>query len=265
MSYRLSIDIGGTFTDSVLLNEETGEIRYWKSPSTPADYSEGVMDSIIKIYTPLDKVGFFTHGTTVGINALIQGKAAQTGLITTKGWRDSIEIGRSNRIEMYDPLYRKPRPLVPRRYRCEVTERLDYKGDTLAKLNKEDVHDAVKIFKYAKLPAVAICLLNSYVNPSHEESIKEIVRASYPGAFISISSDITREYREYERTCTTIINASLMPIISRYLAQLEEKFVGAGYPKGQEIYIMQSNGGIMASKIAKELPVYTVESGQAGG
>lgn len=261
--YRLSTDVGGTFTDSVLLDEETGEIRVSKVPSTPANPAIGTIEGIQKFGIPLDRVSFLVHGTTVVINALIEGKGAKTALITTKGFRDVLEIGRSNRPEMYNALYKKPRPLVPRWLRLEVTERLDPEGRLLVPLDLEELGKLVDVLKKAGVESVAVCLINAYANPRHEEKIGEILAEKLPGVTVSLSHQITRRYYEYERTSTTVQNAYVMPVVRNYLKSLEEKLAADGFTG--ILHIMQSNGGVMTSELARDIPIAMVESGPAAG
>ena len=263
MTYRIATDVGGTFTDAVLLDEETGEVRFEKVPTTPRDFAKGTIDAVDRFGVQLEKCVFLAHGTTVAINALIEGKGAKTGLITTKGFRDVTEIGRSNRTEMYDPLYRKPRPLVDRYLRLEVDERIRYDGSILTALAEEDVNQAVAKFRESEVGSVAVCLMNSYANPVHEIRIGEIVMKNSPNVSVSLSHMITREYREYERTSTTILNAHVMPVVERYLESIEQKLTAREF--SEDLLIMQSNGGTMTCSTARTQPIGMIESGPAGG
>jgi len=263
MTYRIATDVGGTFTDAVLLDEETGEVGFEKVPTTPRDFAKGTMDAIDRFGVQLKKCGFLAHGTTVAINVVIEGKGAKTGLVATKGFRDVAEIGRSNRTEMYDPLYRKPRLLVDRYLRLEVDERVRYDGSVLRALAEEDVNQAVDRFQENEVSSVAICLMNSYTNPVHEIRVGEILRKRLPKMSVSLSHLITREYREYERTSTTILNAYVMPVVERYLESMEQNLAARGF--GEDLLIMQSNGGAMTSATAKGQPIGMIESGPAGG
>jgi len=261
--YRLSTDVGGTFTDGVLLDEETGKITASKVSSTPENPAIGTIEGIEQFAVPLREVSFLSHGTTVVINALIEGKGAKTALVTTRGFRDVLEIGRSNRTEMYDALYSKPQPLVPRYLRLEVGERIDADGAVLEPLDLDELDGMIELLKREKVESVAVCLLNAYANPRHEVEIGKFLRERLPGAAVSLSHLITRRYYEFERTSTTTQNAYVMPVVRRYLNDLEEDLKGRQF--GQVLQIMQSNGGVMAASVARDIPIAMVESGPAGG
>jgi len=261
--YRLSTDVGGTFTDGVLLDEETGRVGISKVSSTPENPAIGTIECIEKLAVPLSEASFLSHGTTVVINALIEGKGAKTALVTTSGFRDVLEIGRSNRTEMYDALYRKPRPIVPRYLRLEVTERIDARGQALEPLSVADLERIVTLLKRENVASVAVCLLNAYANPMHEVSIGEYLEQHLPGIAVSLSHLITRRYYEYERTSTTTQNAYVMPVVRRYLDTLEQELTHRSFDR--VLQIMQSNGGVMAASVAREMPIAMVESGPAGG
>jgi N-methylhydantoinase A len=261
--YRLSTDVGGTFTDGVLLDESTGRIRVSKVSSTPRDPAIGTIECIESFGVPLDEVSFLVHGTTVVINALIEGKGAKTALITTRGFRDVLEIGRSNRVQMYDALYRKPRSLVPRRLCLEVTERITAGGEVLIALRFEELAQLAEKLRREGVQSIAVCLLNAYANPRHEQEIGRYLNERYPEATVSLSHRITRRYYEYERTSTAVQNAYVMPVVQRYLRNLEDE-VGKRRFKSV-VQIMQSNGGTMASPVAREIPIAMVESGPAAG
>ncbi len=261
--YRLCTDVGGTFTDGVLLDETTGKIKVSKVSSTPDNPAIGTIEGIEKFDIPLNEVSFLAHGTTVVINALIEGNGAKTALVTTKGFRDVLEIGRCNRTEMYNALYRKPTPLIPRHLRLEVNERIGPDGETLVPLVEEDLSEIVEYLQEKKIEAIAVCLLNGYANPEHEQAIGRFLAAHYPEATVSLSHQITRRYYEYERTSTTAQNAYVMPVVQRYLNSLEEELSKRQFK--DVLQVMQSNGGVMASPVAREMPIAMVESGPAGG
>jgi N-methylhydantoinase A len=263
MTYKIATDVGGTFTDAVLLDETSGAVKFEKTPTTPTDFSEGTMNATDRFGVSLSEATFFVHGTTVAINILIEEKGAKTGLIATRGFRDIAEIGRSNRPNMYDPLYRKPKPFVERFLRLEVDERVSYDGRIIKPLNETHVNEAIKKFEENEVQSVAVCLFNSYATPIHEIRIGQILRESFPKASVSLSHLITREYREYERTSTTILNAYVMPIVERYLRNMEQRLIGRGFT--YDFLIMQSNGGMMTSTTAMQQPVSMVESGPASG
>lgn len=261
--YRLSTDVGGTFTDGVLLDETTGKIEVSKVSSTPDNPAIGTIQGIEKFGIPLSEVSFLAHGTTVVINALIEGKGAKTALITTKGFRDVLEIGRSNRTEMYDALYKKPTPLVPRHLRLEINERIGSDGLILVPLAIGELPQILEYMRKEKVASIAVCLLNAYANPEHEEAIGKVLRAHYPEATVSLSHQITRRYYEYERTSTATQNAYVMPVVQRYLDSLEEELTQRRFQS--TLQIMQSNGGVMASPVARDMPITMVESGPVGG
>jgi N-methylhydantoinase A len=261
--YRLSTDVGGTFTDGVLLDETTGQIRLSKVLSTPANPAIGTIESTEKFDVNLEEVSFLAHGTTVVINALIEGKGAKTALITTEGFRDILEIGRSNRLEMYNALYKKPDPLIPRYLRFGVKERISATGEVLVPLDEKDLDRIIEEMKRHQVEAVAVCLLNAYTDPRHEEEIGRLLRERYPEVAYSLSHLITRRYYEYERTSTTVQNAYIMPVVGNYLRSLEEELTNRNYKN--VLQIMQSNGGIMTSTVARDIPIAMVESGPAAG
>jgi N-methylhydantoinase A len=259
---RLAVDIGGTFTDAVILDDRGG-IQFSKVPSTPEDYSGGLLNSIDKLQVDLEQVEFFAHGTTTCLNALVMGKLAKTGLLTTKGFRDVLEIGRGNRIEIYNLFYKYPPALVPRAMRLEVGERTLSDGSVHAPLNTTDAMNAIRKLRKVGAQAVAICLIHAYANPQHEQELRDMVTREYPDAVVCASHELSREYYEYERTCTTVINAGLMPLFGKYLTSLEQELGKRKFH--HELYIMQSNGGITTSTVAKTQPVMAINSGLVGG
>jgi N-methylhydantoinase A len=261
--YRLSTDVGGTFTDGVLLDEKTGQIKISKVLTTPSNPAIGTIESIAKFGVNLEDVSFLVHGTTVVINALIEGKGAKTALITTEGFRDILEIGRSNRLEMYDALYKKPAPLVPRYLRFGIRERINAAGDILLPLDIEAMDRIVADMKRYGVEAVAVCLLNAYSNPKHEEEIGQFLQKCYPEVIFSLSNNITRRYYEYERMSTTVQNAYVMPVVRHYLKSLEQELDKRSFKNA--LQIMQSNGGVMTSVVARTIPIGMVESGPAAG
>jgi N-methylhydantoinase A len=261
--YRLSTDVGGTFTDGVLLDEKTGQIKISKVLSTPSNPAIGTIESIVKFGVDLEEISFLVHGTTVVINALIEGKGAKIALITTEGFRDILEIGRSNRLEMYDALYKKPTPLVPRALRFGIRERINAAGEILIPLDLPAMDRIIAEMKRNGVEAVAVCLLNAYSNPIHEEAIGQYLQKCYPDVIFSLSNNITRRYYEYERMSTTVQNAYVMPVVQKYLKSLEDELVSRRYKNA--LQIMQSNGGVMTSLVARTIPIGMVESGPAAG
>ncbi|MFN8591892.1 MAG: hydantoinase/oxoprolinase family protein [Thermomicrobiales bacterium] len=262
MAFRAGVDIGGTFTDLVLIDDE-GAIRVDKVPSTPPNFARGVMDGLAKTEVSVPDLAYFCHGTTAATNAIIEKKGAATGLITTAGFRDVLEIRRADRGSLYDYWWRPPAPLVPRELRREVRERIAFDGKVLEPLQEEDVTRAVAFLRGRGIEAIAICFLNSFTNPDHELRTKELVQAQWPEVFVCTSAEVLPELLEFERTSTTVANAYVGPVISRYLADLEERMRGAGFRS--DVFIMGSSGGMMTSQQAAVLPVATAVSGLAAG
>ncbi len=266
-SYRLGIDIGGTFTDAVLVSEETGEVQIAKVPSTPEDPSIGFLDALTRILEKAElapeSIAFLVHGTTVATNSLIEGKTPKTAFITTAGFRDMLEIARQVRPSLYDVHFEKPRPLVPRNLAFEVPERLDAQGSVLLPLDPSRVEWIAEELEKEGVASVAVCLLHSYSNPAHEQQIRDILLKKNPNLTVSLSSDVLPEFREYFRASTTVVNACLRPVVESYLTglstQLKTQRIHA------ELLVMQSNGGVLTFKTAAEKPVYMVESGPAAG
>ena len=265
--YRLGIDVGGTFTDGILINEETGETRIVKVPSTPKDPSIGFLEAVERILREasikIEDVGYLVHGTTVATNAIIEGNLGPTGFITTEGFRDMLEIQRQIRPSLYDLLFEKPRPLVPRYLCFGIPERLDATGKVLTPLDEQAVASAAKQLKKEGVEALAVCFLHSFRNPAHEKRTREVVHQVFPEAVVSLSSDVAPEFREYFRASTTVINAGLRPIVERYLSNIEDRLRDAGLEG--ELLIMQSSGGVLTFKAARTKPVFMVESGPAAG
>jgi N-methylhydantoinase A len=265
--YRLGIDVGGTFTDGILINEHTGDTRIAKVPSTPRDPSVGFLAAVERILREAEilpkDVSYLVHGTTVATNAIIEGKLAATGFITTDGFRDMLEIQRQIRPALYDLQFEKPRPLVPR-HRCfGIPERLAATGAVLTPLDEEAVAAAALQLRQEDVGAIAVCFLHAYLNPTHEQRTREILREVFPEAVVSLSSEVAPEFREYFRASTTIINAGVRPIVERYLANIEHRLEAAGLEG--ELLIMQSSGGVLTFEAARAKPVFMVESGPAAG
>ncbi|PYN78363.1 MAG: 5-oxoprolinase [Candidatus Rokuibacteriota bacterium] len=263
MAVRIGVDIGGTFTDLVALNEATGTVVTAKALSTPRELLEGVLRCVDQAGVHLADCPFVIHGTTIGINALLERKGARTGLITTQGFRDVLEIGRGNFLKMYDVLYRRPTPLVPRGRCREVPERLTATGDVLVPLDEAAVRTAAQHLLADGVESVAIVFLFSYRDPAHEQRAAEIVTAELPGASVSPSHRISQEWREYERTSTTVVNAYIQPIMDRYLGAFGQGLAGRGF-RGQ-LLVTESNGGAFSLAAARSKPVHTMESGPAAG
>jgi N-methylhydantoinase A len=268
VTYRLSADIGGTFTDLVLL-EEDGCLHVHKTPSTPRDFTNGILTGVQRILGErpgsrgLPDVDMFVHGATVVLNALLQWQLPATGLITTAGFRDVLEIMRTNNPAMYDLQYIKPAPLVPRRLRCEVRERVRHTGEVLTELDEGDVRDAAAVLRAAGVQAVGVCLMHAYANPDHERRVAEILASELPRVTVCLSSDVAPEWREFERSSTTCVNAATVPIMTSYLDRLSRSLSDGGLR--HDLLVMQSNGGVMTTDSARTWPVKTVMSGPSGG
>jgi N-methylhydantoinase A len=267
MTYRLGVDVGGTFTDLVLHDVETNRLEFAKTPSTPENQAKGVANGIKELVDRLDispeAINFFIHGTTVATNTLIERKGAKTALVVTKGFRDVLQIGRQDRPHLYDFRQQKPDPLVPRQLRFEVDERVLYTGEVLTPLADAEVDALIARLRAAKVDAVAVCLLHSYAHPVHEQAIGKALRAKMPELQVSLSYDIVPEFKEYERMSTTAINAYVAPVMERYLRELQRSTARVGLGSG--LHIMQSNGGTMGADAAVERPVHTILSGPAAG
>tara|TARA_B100001123_G_scaffold60819_1_gene65995 strand:+ start:614 stop:2707 length:2094 start_codon:yes stop_codon:yes gene_type:complete len=265
-NFRVGVDIGGTFTDIVFLDDD-GQILARKIASTPDDYSRAVLDGIANGVKELgitaDMVSEVSHGFTVATNAIIEQKGAKTALITTEGFRDILEFRRNRIPRLYDLDYEKPPPLVKRQLRLEVGERMNFQGEVLRPLNREDVDRAVRYVVDNGIESVAVCLLHSYANPAHEQYIAETLANKAPGVNLTISSELLPEMKEYERTSTTVINGYVRPVVERYLTLLTDGLTEMGVRV--PLSVMQSNGGLATSDIAKERPVYCIESGPAAG
>lgn len=260
---RVATDIGGTFTDLVYLDEQSGRVGTAKTDTTPPNFEQGVLDVLRKADLNLGTIRFFVHGTTVIINALTERKGAKTGLITTKGFRDVLEIGRANRPDIYNLYFTKPQPFIPRYLRKEVSERVNYKGEVLTPLNEEEVEQVVEELRREGVEAIAVCFLHSYANPAQEVRCGELIRKLWPEVFVTLSHEVTREWREYERTSTAVLNSYVKPTATRYLDRLEQELRGGGVPGS--LYIMRSNGGTATFEAAKRSPIAIVESGPVAG
>jgi N-methylhydantoinase A len=259
---RIAVDIGGTFTDLVAVDDD-GKVSRSKSLTTPDDFARGIQDCLRGANIDVAGADFFVHGSTVTINAVLERKGARTGLITTKGFRDVYEIGRGNRPEGYNLFFKRPVPLVPRDLRFEVEERLYATGEVFKPLDEESAKATIGALKATGVESVAVCLLHAYANAAHEQRLGELLRQQFPQAYISLSHEILREFREYERTSTTVLNSYVGPIVSRYLVSLERMLSTGGF-RGT-FRVMQSNGGVMSAETAKRMPVTMMESGPVAG
>lgn len=270
MGCRIGIDVGGTFTDFLLVDEK-GNQRILKTPSTPQDPSIGVLNGLREIATKeastlkdfLSHVDIIVHGTTITTNAVITRIYAKTGFITTKGFRDYLNERRGMKRTTYEPYEAPPLPIVPRYLIQGVEERVDCEGNEITPLKEEDVYAAAETFKKEKVEAVAVCFLFSFLNSAHERRTKEILEKELPGIYISISSDVLPQVRIYERASTTVFNACVGPILRRYVDSLMKRLSQDGF--NGVFLVMQSNGGVMSPEVAMEFAVNTLLSGPAGG
>ena len=264
LSYRVAMDIGGTFTDIVVHNTETGTLRASKADTTPADLTEGVLTAIAQLEVPPAEILSFVHGTTQGLNALLERRGSRTLLVTTSGMGDVYRIARGNRTRMFDIHYRKPEPLVSREDTVEVGGRLRYDGSELHPLDEESVRAAAAVARAGGYEAVAVCLLFAYANEAHELAAEAILREELGDEVaVVLSHRVAREWREYERTSSTVLEAYTGPVVRRYLARIEDRFAGEGITSG--VQVMQSSGGIVGAGFAAEHPLQTLLSGPVGG
>ena len=265
--YRIGVDVGGTFTDFTLLDEATDVVRFFKVESTPRDPSEAIESGLRQMLGEfgLDarQVGYLGHGTTVATNIVIERRGAATGLLTTRGFRDVLELGRQARPSIYDYRISKPVPLVPREHRLEVTERIGPDGRTLMALDEASLEAAINALAKAKLESIAICFLHSYRKPEHEQRAKAAVERLMPGVYVSVSSEILPEFREFERVSTTVVNAFVGPRMGAYLERFRARVRALGIPV--EPYTIHSNGGLMSADTVRATPVRTCVSGPAAG
>ncbi len=260
---RIGIDVGGTFTDFVLLDDATGETRTHKCLTTPRDPSEAIEEGMraFERQAPgctarLEEV---IHGTTLVINAIVERKGARTGLVTTRGFRDVLELGREIRYASYDAFAQMPEPLVPRARRLEVEERLRADGGVLTALDERGAREVLRALGDMKVESVAVCLLNSFENPVHELALKRLLAEELPAASVSISYEVLPQIREYERTSTTVTNAYVKPLTGRYLLRFQERLAAMGFHG--RLFIMLSSGGVTSAETAAEFPVRIIESG----
>lgn len=266
---RLGIDIGGTFTDVVLVDEGTGQVKTFKEETTAADLVEGALRGVRQLLgregIAPESIDLVAHGTTLASNAVLEGTGCRTGLLTSKGFRDVLEMARGARPPeyVYDVRRPRPEPLVPRRHRIGISERLDFKGRVLTSISEDEVVAALGFLKAEEVQSIAVCFLFSYLNPQHERRVEELIANEYPEAGITLSSNIHPEFREYERTCVTVLNAYVSPLIERYLSRLEQGLKEMGIRRA--LHIMQSNGGLTTAGIARTRPIATFFSGPAAG
>ena len=261
---RIAADIGGTFTDLVYWDDARAELGITKVATTPANFGDGVIHAFQQAARPAAAVDFFVHGTTIVINAITERKGVVTGLLTTHGFRDVLEIGRANRPDIYNMVYQKPPPFVPRYLRREVRGRMNFRGEVLTPLACEDVVTAALLLLDEGAEAIAVCFLHSYINPAHELECGEILRELAPGIPITLSHQITQEWREYERSNTAVLNAYVQPIVQAYLNSLGDDLVDKGVAR-RTLHVMQSNGGSATFAAGAHLPINLAESGPVAG
>lgn len=265
---RVATDIGGTFTDLVFFeydkkNKEVTNVKVSKSSTTPGEFEKGILNTIKKIDLDLNTIEFFAHGTTVVINAITERKGSKTALITTEGFRDVLEIARGTRPDLYNFNFKKQEPFVERYLRKEVKERINYLGEIVTPLDTNNIKTLVEYFISEGVESIAICLLHAYKNPIHEKQLSEVIKAKYPNIEVITSHEVTREWREYERTSSTVLSAYVKPIAIKYLNNLYHHLQNLGYKNN--LYIMQSNGGITTVDDVKANPITLIESGPASG
>jgi N-methylhydantoinase A len=255
-------DVGGTFTDLILYDQESGDIKYAKVPSTPANQAEGVLTALTNTRVDPQDLAIFIHGTTVTTNALLERKLARCGLITTKGFRDVLELGRRTRPHAYG-LIGHFEPIIPRELRFEVSERMSAEGTVLTPFDEGEFSDALRRLRERGAEAVVIHFLHSYTNPDHERRAVEIARRQWPNGYITAGHEIVAEFREYERGVTAAVNGSVQPILDRYINRLRSELLKRGFTR--DLLVMQGNGGTAASNVVAHAPIHTVMSGPASG
>jgi N-methylhydantoinase A len=261
--FRTAVDTGGTFTDVFIFNEQTGDIRVQKVPSTPQNPSLAVINGLQKSGINLADITLFSHGTTVGTNALITRNLPPTGMVNTKGFRDVIEIRRSTKQDLWDHYKDVPAPYVPRRHRLEVTERIDYSGKILTPLDEKEARQIARILKRRRMQSVAICFMNAYMSGANEQRMKEIIQEEMPGAYVCTSSELLPEIFEHERFSTCVTNAVLGPVVGDYLKDLGERLKEHGYQG--DVLVLHSGGGVMKADTVASYASRIASSGIAAG
>jgi N-methylhydantoinase A len=270
MGYRIGIDVGGTFTDLVCLSDND-PVRVVKTPTTPENQAIGVLSGLEDIAalegktvnSLLKETDLVIHGTTVATNTMLEFNGASTGLIATKGFRDDIELRRGYKERLFNPAFPQPIPIARRRHRLTVNERINREGNVTQALNEKEVRSVVRKFKQAGVESIGVCLFFSFLNPTHEKGIAKIIQDEYPEAFVSLSSEVLPQIREFERVSTTLVNAYTCPKLNQYLTTLEADLREKGFEN--EFFVMLSNGGIMSADYAGKYSVYSLLSGPAGG
>ena len=265
--YRIGFDIGGTFTDFVLADAESGAIRLHKCLTTPDDPARGVLDGLSELLTAADlslaDISHLVHGTTLVTNAIIERKGAKLALLTTRGFRDTLELGHEQRYDIHDLFLAFPPPLVPRGLRREIDERISRDGEIIVPLDLDQVRTTITTLISEGVEALAVCFLHAYANPAHEQAIRDLVEREFSDLALSLSSEVQPQLREFERTSTTTANAYVQPLAARYIERLADVFSEQGF-QGR-FHLMQSSGGLLSPRAAREFPVRLLESGPAGG
>ena len=265
--FRLGVDVGGTFTDFVLINDATGELFREKCLTTPADPVIGIMNGVARLQAAgvvrPEEIKGVAHATTLVTNTLIERKGAKTGLLATEGFRDIIELGSDMRYDMYDLAIEFPEPLVERAQRLGIRERMAATGEALASPSAADVRKQVRALLAQGVTSIAVCFLHSYRSPAHEQQVLKQIRKEFPQVAVSISSVVAPEIREYERTVTVIANAYVQPVVRSYLERFEKTMAAARVKA--PILVMLSNGGMTTPKVSAEVPIRLIESGPAAG
>ncbi|MFK9093846.1 hydantoinase/oxoprolinase family protein [Bacillus salipaludis] len=267
MGYMIGVDVGGTFTDFSLYDKTGKTLVHYKNSSTPEDPSKAIVSGIVHLLKHYsikpEQVSYLAHGTTVATNALIEKKGARIGLITTKGFKDLMEIGWQKRPSLYDLLKEKPKSLIPPGLKCEVEERIFFDGTIDIRLNEEDVREAVRHLKNKDVQAIAVCTLFSFINPVHEKRIKEIIIEEFPNAYITLSSELVPEFREYSRMSTSVLNSYLGPVMKNYINKFEKSIEDTGINVAP--YVTQSNGSVISIAETINSPIKTAVSGPSAG
>ena len=263
MSSFVGVDIGGTFTDLVAVDEDSGVLTVRKVPSTPPTFIEGILNGLGELGVPFSSIRLLVHGSTIGTNAVLERKGAKTALVTTKGFRDVLTLARATKPDTYDLRWQPPAPLVPRRNIFDVTERMNHKGGVVTPLEVDELRALKSKFEARNIEAIAVCFLNSFINPEHEHLAARVLREMLPDIQVSTSYDVFPEIREFERTSTTVVNAYLQPVTDRYLEDLM-KGLGEGGFEG-DLMIVHSAGGVMTEETARKIPARMCYSGPAGG
>ncbi len=261
--WRVGVDVGGTFTDLFAWNVKTGERRTAKVLTTRRDRSEGVVNAVSKANIPFDEISHFMHGTTTATNALLERSFPDAALVTTEGFRDTIEIGRQHRQSLYDPYQKKPRPIIPRRFRFTLPERMGAHGDVVTPLDTTQAVAIAKQIHELGLQAVAVGFINSYANPAHERQMRDILVEHAPNCQVVLSAETRPVFREHGRFTTTAVRAAVLPVMKSYFDRLAEQFANRGFTGA--LLTLKSNGGVMGVALAKDHPEELIESGPAGG